>query len=132
MKRISFILLLALIGMSSCCKVDLAVGVHVTYPAINYPVDLVVLTLHEADTTTYADTVAIISLNEGNNFGTFVELDNSPFSDTYVLSIETAGYSDTITDYTYETKGFNCNIRVTDVEYNLNGQKRTGSNLIIN
>jgi hypothetical protein len=125
-RNLAIIVLLLL--TSACCKKELVIGLQVNYPDLNSESELMVSSL-DKHTALVVDTVHIGLLNEMNDYTHFVRL-RDPYNYDYLFEVN-ATYSDTITDFTYNTKGYNCNTRVDEVNYKLNGESRTETGLII-
>lgn len=130
LKRNTFLLALLTIVLSSCCKVNLPVGVDVQYPNLDHETSIVALITAKGDPSTIIDTIMIAELNAENNYSKFVNF-RDPHTYDYIIQADSANYSDTISNFTYEVKGFNCNQRVKSVEYYHNGNRVTGMNLVI-
>jgi hypothetical protein len=59
-------------------------------------------------------------LTDLNQHTFFLEFESSE-QYNYILQIDSLAYSDTISDYQYEIKGRNCNARIDNVSYRVNG-----------
>lgn len=130
MKR--FILPLAIlvfIGINSCCKIYLAIGVKVDYSALSGNHELKVIQQDKSNPD-LTNTLYVITLDENNEHQTFIDLEQSE-GYNYILQVDSLMYSDTISDFSYETKGRNCNMHVENVSYLFNGARRTDMTLVI-
>ncbi|MCG8574106.1 MAG: hypothetical protein MI810_04420 [Flavobacteriales bacterium] len=125
----SFIFLAFIIG--SCCKIDIAVGLRLEYPNMTNPADITVLRTEKSNGD-IADTLLMDQLypTGDGSYVYFVDF-YEPEVYNYIIQVDSMSYSDTITDYSYEIKGFNCNKKVR-VDYKHNGITKTENSLEIN
>lgn len=124
MKPILILLASTTFLFASCCKVQLAIGIHVSYPNLTHDADFKLLVVDKADPSAVFQTVDMGQLNALNNYAVFVDLDfYEPYN--FIIQADSLNYSDTITDFTYEIKGRNCNTRVENLSYRLNGVLHT-------
>jgi len=115
---------------TSCCKVDLAIGVSVDYSGLTGAHQLEVIRqskLNPADSTK----IMVHELNDLNNHSVFVDFDESD-EYCYILQVDSALHSDTICNFSYKTEGRNCRTHVESVSYRLNGDLKTDMKLTIN
>lgn len=129
MKRTFLYPIFLIVILGSCCKVYLATGLTFHYPNLNSPAELKVYSINKENSELIMDTLLVTELNASNDYTYFVEF-RSPEVYDYLIEVDSI-YSDTITDYTYEVKGFNCNTRVESNEYLHNGSSQTNMTLEI-
>src|SRR5690606_6121576 len=124
MSRFFIILaVLSFLGMNSCCKKHLAIGLSIEYRNLSGDHELSVIK-QSKDDPGFLETINVIPLNENHLHTVFVELEGlSNFN--IILQVDSTLRSDTIRDFTYEVKGNNCNSRVDNVSYTLNRDYRT-------
>lgn len=130
MKKIN-VLIVCLFILSACCKKQLIVGVNISYPELTTPTIAWALAIDKNSSLGVVDTVMKLELNNENNYSYFLHTTNTS-NYNYVVETDSVAHSDTISDITYEIKGFNCNMRVKNLEYKHNGVVSDQSNIIIN
>ena len=116
--------------ITSCCKVDLAVGLSVDYSGLSGSHQLEVIRQSKLNPND-SDTLIVYQLNDLNNHSVFVDLDES-FEYNYILQVGSVLHSDTVSNFSYEVEGRNCRTHIESVSYHLNGDLKTDKKLIIN
>ncbi len=127
MKKLFLGLSITLFIITSCCKADLAIGLNVEYTQLTGNHELTVLWKNNISGDTNPE---VYPLNDQNNHQVFISLNSGDQYD-YYLQVDSLLYSDTISNFSFETKGRNCNIRVENVSYLLNGNPKSDQQLVI-
>ncbi len=107
---------------------DLAPRIIVSYPNLNHDAELIFIKTDKD--YNIIDTLSVDQLNNVNDYTMRLDL-RSPEDYNYIISTDSMNYVDTISEFNYETKGFNCNARLDNITYYLNGELREETDIEI-
>ena len=115
---------------NSCCKKELTPYMEIQYLNLSSPTNVTLYTINKGNPQSVINTIDLGEINDNNNYTKSLSLhDHNTFD--FIIETSTNIKSDTINNLTIETKGFNCNEHVDNIQYNLNGVAKSGFKIVI-